>query len=258
MTTTTTMNNNTTVNVNVSEAFRQFAQSVMDRAARAYAEGRMTAEECVQGCDRDIDVLKGSFFATVDEVSRLVGIKTLRLNIARVFEHGCNASTGKKDLYHMAREIRAIVDEEIADLETCWDTESADILRKAFHEDCLAETFVKSVVWLAGKLWKKLKKLAGYVGLRVDEKSIIGTVCCGIGAMAHLVGSGVKVVVNIAKYAVSLVGAGALMIADYVLMGLTWLFSKAKALWNKAKGMLVPVAEEEELEEDFEEEFEEE
>lgn len=255
------MNNTTTSNVNVSEVFRTFAQFVMDRAAQAYAEGKMTAQECVNGCDKDIDVLKASFFNTVDEVCRLAGIKALRLNIARVFEHGCNADTGKKDLYHMAKEIRAIIDEEIEDLEACWDTESADILRKAFHEDCLAETFVKSVIWLTGKLWKKVRKIARYIGLRVDEKSIIGTVCCGIGALAHLVGSGAKVVANIAKYTVSIVGAGALLIADYVLMGLTWLFSKAKTLWNKAKMMMVSSANEENFsdEEDlfFEEDTEE-
>lgn len=244
MMTTTTMNNT------VSANFRAFAQSVMDRAAQAYAEGKMTAEECVQGCDKDIDVLKASFFNAVATVSRLSGVTTLSINIARVFERGCNENTGKKELYRMAKEVRAIVDEEIQELRECWDEDGAEILRKAFHEDCLVETFVKSVTWLVGKLWKKLRKIAAYVGIRIDEKSIIGTVCKGIGALAHLVNAGAKVVVNIAKYTVSIIGAGALLIADYLWMGICWLLTQAKALWNKAKGMLIPVAEE-----DFEEEF---
>lgn len=246
--------NNTSATVNVSEAFRQFAQSVMDKAAEAYATGKMTADECVQGCDKDVDVLKAAFFETVGTVSRLSGVHTLVVNIARVFERGCNENTGKKELYRMGKEIRAIVDEEIQELEECWLSDEADILRKAFHEDSLVETFIKSVTWLVGKLWKKLRKIAAYVGLRIDENSILGTVCKGIGALAHLVNAGVKVVVNIAKYTVSIIGAGALLIADYLWMGICWLFSQAKALWNKAKGMLIPAAEEEEFEEDFEEE----
>lgn len=253
------MNNNTTANV--SESFRTFAQSVIDRAAQAYATGKMTTEECVESCDKDIDVLKGSFFASVETISRLTGVHTLHIDIARVFERGCNENTGKKELYRMAKEVRAIVDEKIAALEDCWMTDNADVLRKAFHEDSLIETFVKSVTWLVGKLWKKLRKIAGYVGLHVDEKSILGTVCKGIGALAHLVNAGAKVVVSIAKYAVSIVGAGALLIADYLWMGICWLFKQFKKLWNKAKDMLIPAdvefADDFELDADFSTETEE-
>lgn len=243
----TTMNTNAT---SVSANFRSLAQSIMNKTAEAYASGKMTAGECVENCDQDIDILKGSFFQSVDTVCRLAGVTTLRLNIARVFECGCNERTGKKELYSMAKEIRAIVDEEIQELKECWDEDGAEILRKAFHEDSLVETFFKSMTWLCGKLWKKLRRLANFIGIHVDEKSILGTVFKGVGALAHLVNAGARVVVNIAKYAVSIVGAGALLIADYIWMGICWLFSKAKGLWEKAKNTLLTHDDEELFEEE--------
>lgn len=241
----------------VSENFRNLMQSLMEKAATAYAEGKLTAEECVRETDQDIDALKGAFFNTVETIGRLTGVTALRLDIARVFERGCNERTSKNDLYHMAKEIRAIVEERAEELEICFDADGAEMLRAAFHEGSIVEMFVKGIVWFVGKLWKKVKKLAGHVGLHITEDSILGVVCKGIGGLAHLVNAGAKVVFNAAKYTVSIIGAGALLIADYIWMGICWLFMQAKALWMKLKGMQIGAAdEEEEFDEDFNDEEE--
>lgn len=233
---TTAMNNNTNTTATID--FRAFAQSCMDRLAAAYATGRLTAEECTQECDADINMLKAGFFNSIDTLSRLSGVTTLKFEVSRILEAGCNETTGKKELMRMAKEIRTIVDDKIETLEMCFASEKADILKKAFHEDCLVETFIKSIVWMAGKLWRKVRKLVSYVGININEDSIIGAVCKGVAALSHIVLAGGKVIFNVAKYTASIVGAGALLIADYVWHGICWLFAKAKALWNKVRGMV--------------------
>lgn len=245
----TNMNNNTTTTATID--FRAFAQGCMDRLAAAYATGKLTAEQCTQECDADINMLKAGFFNSIDTLSRLSGITTLKFDVARIFEAGCNERTGRKELMLMAREIRTIVDNEIETLEMCFASDRADILRKAFHEESLIETFIKAIVWMAGKLWRKVKKLVGYIGININEDSIIGAICKGVAALSHLVLAGAKVVFNIAKYTASVVGAGALLIADYVWHGICWLFSKAKDLWNKARNMFPADEGFEEFDEDF-------
>lgn len=233
------------------EFFHNVVDSVAANIAGAMASGQSTVEEYAQQCEDNANVLKGTFLNTIGELGRLTGCSGLLLDVCRVLEAGLDENTGKKDLFKMAKEVRVIVDEEIAMLEMCFCTEEADILKKAFHEDSIFNIFAKSLCWIAGKLWRKLRRLGSSIGLKVSEDSLIGGLCKGLRGLAHVVQAGAKLVVNTAKYALSIVGAGVIAIADWVLFGLLWVLSKLKGVWTKVKGMVLPI-EDIELEEDSE------
>lgn len=143
-----------------------------------------TYERWVDSLDNGINEIELSFFNIMQEIGRLTGITTLRLKVARILECSCTRETTRADLFRMAKEIRVIVDEEIECLESCFDPESADILRKAFHEGKIVETFIEAITWIADEAARRI------TWGNVSKEQILGVVCRNIGRTAHFVQQG--------------------------------------------------------------------
>lgn len=242
-------NNNTMENGNkglfaaVNEMMGRFGQ-----ARRHVSENVNDSwEDYTRRCDESANIVKAAFFGAWEEIARITGILGIKKDILRIYEKGCNEETGKKEILKMAKEVRECMDSHIEFLKMCGSTEKADILKEIVHNGSIFSMFAGTICWIGGKIYRKARKL-----FQIDnKKSIIGALFRSISGLANVLWSGAKIVIETGKFVVSIIAAGALVVADFILGAVKWLFDKLKSLGRKVIGK--PADDIDVLEDEFDE-----
>ena len=195
-----------------------------------------TREEYIDKVDNSLNVMKGALGDIINTLDNVFGFSVLKHNILDIIKEGTVGGSSKKDLFGMARRCRALIEEEIELLEI-WGTEKSfkdAVTLKALIGDergkSIFEAFVSGVIWIGKKVNRKLHDWFNVD----DEKSVIASISKSIAGFVGILRTGVKLVWNATKFAVSFVIAGAIKIADIVYRAIKSFVSKIKN-WAVAK-----------------------
>lgn len=185
------------------------------------AQKAMAGDQTVGTADDGFNTIKGAFFHVLDEAGRLTGLTNLKHRIARVYEAGGN----KKSMRLMTMECIRIIDEQVTCLEHCFAFGEAAMLKELLKNGSIFEIFGKTVAWIAGHVYRIIRY---GLHLACERWQVVDALMTSISGVAHLVLCGVKFAFKATKLGVSIIGAGAIKIADYVLKAVNWLLTKLR------------------------------
>lgn len=232
------------VNAAVEEMMNKFAKAKENIKVNAGE----TKDEYIERVDDSLNVMKSAFGDVLNTLDTVLGYGLLKESVLDMMEASTDGKTSKKDLFKMAKRCRELIEDEIDNLLYWADEES---LKKAIQLKALTEnergksvfeSFVVGVIWIAKKVARKLHQW-----FKVDEeKSIIGSICRSIAGFANVLRAGVRIVWNAAKFAVSFIVSGIVIIADFIVRAVKSVVTRIKE-WNNAKDEEAEIEDEEEI-----------
>lgn len=212
-----------------------------------------TKEEYFDKVDDSLNVMKGALGNVLGTLDGVLGYTVLKNSIIDMMEAGSDGKTSGKSLFKMAIRCRELIEEEIENLEFWGDEES---LKKAVQLKALTEgargksifeAFVSGCIWIAKKVTRKLR-----AWFHVDdEKSVMGSICRSIAGFAGILRTGIKLVWNTAKFAVSFLVAGVIKVADFIYRAIKTLVVKIKEFAVEKYEQLTN----KDIEDDFEDDY---
>lgn len=226
-----------------------------------------TREEYFEVVDDSLNVVNGAFGSALGVLDEFFGFTALKTDILDIYHAGERAD-GKKDIFKMAKKCRERIDEEIETINELSDLGLMDEEESIKMKDVLEELkgcnifkkFATMLVFFIKKVTRKLRKW-----LQVnEEKSVIGAICRSVAGVAEVLKAGLKIVWNTAKFAVSFIVAGIMLVAAPIINAIKTLVVKIKGWFEdkfkkpEAEEVDFEEVEEVEIEEEIEEEFEEE
>ena len=232
-----------TVKNNVDKAVQEMMDKFQEAKENIKVQAGETYEEFIDKTDESVNTMKEAFGNTLGVLDNLLGYSVLKNSILEMMEASMENGS-KKDLFKMAKKCRELIEAEIANLEFWGDQESFKkaVQLKALTEGdrgkSIFESLVSGVIWVAKKVARKLRKW-----FNVDEeKSIINSICKGIGAFAKVLKAGLKIAFNAVKFAASFVVSGVVILCS-------WIYNAIKLVVTKIKGWITK--KDEVIEDDF-------
>lgn len=226
-----------------------------------------TREEYFEKVDDSLNVVTGAFGTALSVLDNFFGFTSLKADILDIYHAGERAN-GKKDIFKMAKKCRERVDAEIEEINELsdlglMDEEEAVKLKDVLEELKGSNIFKKFAVTLTFFVKKIARKLRKW--FQVDEeKSVVGAICRSVAGVAEVIKAGLKIVWDTAKFAVSFIVAGIMLVAAPIIRAIKSLVEKIKDWVNKKLNKAKETEEEEdeeffeieeEIEDDLEEEF---
>lgn len=232
------------VNAAVEEMMGKFAQAKSNIKAQAGE----TAEEYIERVDDSLNVVKGAFGNVLGILDNGLGYTAFKNSILEVIEAG-QYGDSKHDIFKMAKKCRELTEKYIQKVELLGNPDDAQKLKElmeGLNGESIFTMFFSTVYWMGKKVARKLRKW-----FQVDEeKSVIGAICRSLSGFASILRAGITLIWNTAKFAVSFIAAGVILVADVIVKAITTLVRKVKG-WIADRRL-----EAEDLEEEFEEDEE--
>ena len=241
----------------MEEAAEQFDNTTEDAEDSVKVKVGETANEFFERTNEAVNVVNGALGTFLNTLDKFVGFSSLKATIVDIYQ-SADTATGKKSLFKMAQRCREVVDMEIESINGLAEMGLADgklvEVLKLIKEASIFEKFAISLMYIAKKVTRKLRKW-----FQVDnEKSVLGSIYRSVAGIASVIGAGCKIVWNAAKFAVSFVVAGVLLIAAPIVRAIMGVVEKIKD-WvkNKFNKLTAGIFEEEIEDEEIEDELEE-
>lgn len=219
----------------VKENAKTLADEMMEKFTQAKETMKVqtgeTAAEYIERVDDSFNVVKAAFGNVLNVVDGNLGFSAFKESILEIIEAGQNGNS-KHDLFEMAKKCREKTDKYIAKLIRLGNVDGAqklkDLMENLKGESIFTKLF-STLYWMGKKVVRKLRKW-----FKVDEeKSVIGAFCRSLAGFAGVLREGIKLIWNTAKFAVSFIAAGVIIIADIIVKAIMTLVNKIKDWANK-------------------------
>lgn len=185
-------------------------------------------ENANEYADEGVNGFLGTFFAGLETLGHYSGYEQLRDVCVRCFENAWVQSEEDGDYEFSFMAAKEAISQEIDDyiefLKICF-AEDDIVIIELFKESGIIDAFFGGAANLAGIVTRKFRKLGAYI----PKNKLFGAILKGAKVIAHAILAGAKFVFNIAKCAISFVGAG-------ILVAFTLIRNAVSALWAKIKG----------------------
>lgn len=246
-----------TVKGNINAAVEEMMEKFTSAKENIKGGVKTTTEEYVEKVDDSLNVVKGAFADVLGILDRGLGYTTFKNNILAVIEAGQNG-TSKHDLFRMAKKCRELTEEYIQEVELLGNPGDAGKLKDLMEGTkgkSIFTTFFATLYWIGRRAFKTLRNI-----LQLDnDKSILGAICRSVAGFVGVIRAGIRLVWNTAKFAVSFIAAGVIIVADIIMSAIKMVASKLKN-WAEVKGLPIKFGfvgrNKEVLEDDFDEDFE--
>ena len=195
-----------------------------------------TYEEFIDKTDDSVNTMKEAFGNTLGVLDSVLGYSVLKDSILEMMEASMANGSSSKNLLKMAKKCRELIESEIKNLEFWGDQDSLKkaMQLKALTEDdrnkSIFESFVAGVLYIGKKVARKIRQWFNVN----EEKSIINSICKGIGTFAKVLRAGAVIVWNAVKFTASLVVSGVTILVDYLARTFKTVASKIKG-WASDK-----------------------
>lgn len=231
----------------VKENAKTVADEMMEKFTQAKetikVQAGETAAEYIERVDDSFNVVKAAFGNVLNVVDGNLGFSAFKESILEIIEAGQNGNS-KHDLFEMAKKCCEKTDKYIAKLIRLGNVDGAqklkDLMENLKGESIFTKLF-STLYWMGKKVVRKLRKW-----FKVDEeKSVIGAFCRSLAGFAGVLREGIKLIWNTAKFAVSFIAAGVIIIADIIVKAIMTLVNKIKDWANKKTQKAEETSEEE-------------
>lgn len=186
-----------------------------------------TADSATEQADKGVNGLLGSFFAGLETLGHYSGYEQLKEVCVRCFENAWVEAeeTGEAEFSFMAakKAVSQEIDKYIDFLKICFAEDDIMIIN-LFKESGLIDAFFGGAVNIVGIVTRKFRKLGAYI----PKNKFFGAILKGAKVIAHAILTGAKFVFNVAKCAISFVGAG-------IMVAITLIRNAISALWAAIK-----------------------
>lgn len=227
---------------NAKVTVRGAKRSMVNAAKNLKVQTGSTAQEFVNESQDELNTITATFTGMLDVVSSVVGYDNIKNDILGIMAAGLDETSGKHDLFRMAKKCRETIQDEINFLEECADEESLKDAAawKVLLEDedgndageyskSIFEVLVTSVMWVKKKVARKLRKWFNVD----DEKSLLGSICRALGILGDVLRAGVKVVHSGVKFVFSFVAAAVIKAVNFLVNCIKVVVAKIKGFFNK-------------------------
>ena len=223
-----------TVKENVGAAVEDMMGKFANAKENIKVQVGETKDEYINKVDDSIDVVKGAFINILNVIDGVLGFSVLKKDILEIME--LEAGQSRKSLFTMARKCREKIEEKLEEIEILGNPEDAETLKILLGNLKGASIFDKlatTLYWVAKKVSRKIRQW-----FKIDvEDSVIGSICRSLSGLGKILRAGVKLMWNAAKFAVSFIVAGALMVFDVIRSVVVsiknWVVEKYNKFTNK-------------------------
>lgn len=225
-------------------------------------------QEFVDEADNSVNVINGGFGKLIGMLDKFTGLSDLKAEILDAY-HAGERGDSKHDLLKIAEKIRVKIDSKLISIDKTiskgeklgLDTTELKKVKDVLVELKGSNIFKKIVTGLAYVAKKVYIVLHGVFEKQCERKDIFGSICRGIGEFVKALKDGLKIVWDTAKFAVSFILAGIMIVAGPIVKAIASLVKNFKG-WveKKCKKIteVINVPKEEDTEDEAEDEFEDE